>query len=507
MNEDLKIVKDTDEEITLTWNTNDLANRYNVLLLDSDFNSIVYKEIETNYITIDKTKLNNIIGLKIEYLKYNEELNKSFVVGNSNTYLFAFRTQLKELIISSIKSYNGITMSFFSKELYDLYKIYEYRSDGLHLYKETEDFQICGKEIKEKNKYVIEGYKKEKDEYKLRASSGIYTCKTKKVECKLKRPKISIIVPVYNSELFIARCIDSVLLSTFTKVELLLINDGKIIEWYQEKYPTIVKVTNKENEGVAFTRNKGIDLAIGEYIAFIDNDDLVHPYFYECLYTNAKEAKADVAISKTINRNDVYDYYVYFDYQPSRKGEKYFMYNYDEIIDVSEESKPKSMYFVAIWNKIIKASIAKGKYFDKQNYYEDQAYTRMIYSYCNRFIFCYDAYYLWDRRIQKTRGTQTNRYKSKNLDELHQYNIYILKANIYGFYYGNPKRTKRLANSFLRDAYFQLKEYRELDGGRLYDAYKEEVIKMNKITNLLKNEYLKKHNDAYNMVKKMLEEK
>ena len=94
----------------------------------------------------------------------------------------------------------------------------------------------------------------------------------------MKQPAISIIIPVYNAQKHIAKCIDSILEQDFTDFELLLLNDGSkddslsILNYYAA-IDERVKVVDKENEGVAKTRNKGITLAQGEYIMFVDNDD------------------------------------------------------------------------------------------------------------------------------------------------------------------------------------------------------------------------------------------
>lgn len=91
-------------------------------------------------------------------------------------------------------------------------------------------------------------------------------------------PKISIIVPVYNTEKYLARCIDSILAQTYTDFELILVNDGstdnsgKICDEYAQKDSRIV-VIHKKNGGVSSARNKGLDIAQGEWISFVDSDD------------------------------------------------------------------------------------------------------------------------------------------------------------------------------------------------------------------------------------------
>ena len=113
--------------------------------------------------------------------------------------------------------------------------------------------------------------------------------------------KITIIVPVYNSEKYISRCIDSILNQSFKDYELLIINDGskdgslKIIKDYEKKDKRI-KVIDQKNMGVAKTRNKGIKLASGEYIMFIDNDDYIENDYLKTYYDAIKDTDYDIVM-------------------------------------------------------------------------------------------------------------------------------------------------------------------------------------------------------------------
>lgn len=114
----------------------------------------------------------------------------------------------------------------------------------------------------------------------------------------MKNAKISIIVPIYNAEKTINRCIDSVLKQTYTNFELIIINDGsldksdKICENYARK-DSRIQVIHKKNGGVSSARNIGINLTTGEYITFIDSDDYILEHFLEHLIS----VKADLVVS------------------------------------------------------------------------------------------------------------------------------------------------------------------------------------------------------------------
>jgi len=104
-----------------------------------------------------------------------------------------------------------------------------------------------------------------------------------------KHPLISVIVPVYNVEKYLERCVKSILLQTYDRLEIILVNDGskdgsgKLCDELAKGDPRIV-VLHKENGGASSARNAGLDLAHGEYIGFVDSDDWIAPDMYEyCL--------------------------------------------------------------------------------------------------------------------------------------------------------------------------------------------------------------------------------
>lgn len=117
--------------------------------------------------------------------------------------------------------------------------------------------------------------------------------------------KVSIIIPAYNVEKYIAKCLDSVCNQTLKEIEIIVLNDGstdntgRIIEEYKEKDSRIIYIYH-ENIGVGATRNKGVDIAQGEYIGFVDPDDTVNLDMFEKMYIAAKQYEADV-ISCNIN--------------------------------------------------------------------------------------------------------------------------------------------------------------------------------------------------------------
>lgn len=117
----------------------------------------------------------------------------------------------------------------------------------------------------------------------------------------MPQPTISIIVPVYNVEPYLRKCIDSILAQTFKDFELILIDDGSpdqsgvILDEYAKK-DSRTRVIHKENGGVSSARNAGIDIAQGEFIAFVDPDDTIDKNMYKILYDSILHFQVDIVV-------------------------------------------------------------------------------------------------------------------------------------------------------------------------------------------------------------------
>lgn len=153
-------------------------------------------------------------------------------------------------------------------------------------------------------------------------------------------PTISVIIPVYNTEKYLHRCIDSILAQTFTNFELLLVDDGstdnsgKICDEYAKK-DSRVRVFHKENGGVSSARNVGLDNARGEWIAFVDSDDWIEHTMYKSLYDKVILESADIAYCEMRM--------VYEDKDEIYKGAKY---------EVDKISMLQN-YIVSVWTCLV----------------------------------------------------------------------------------------------------------------------------------------------------------
>lgn len=112
---------------------------------------------------------------------------------------------------------------------------------------------------------------------------------------------VSVIIPIYNTEKYLAKCLESVISQSLESLDIICIIDGSpdnslaIAEHYSKK-DSRVRIVNKKNEGVSAARNDGIELARGEYIFFLDSDDYIDAHFFEYFYENAKKNDSDVVI-------------------------------------------------------------------------------------------------------------------------------------------------------------------------------------------------------------------
>ena len=117
--------------------------------------------------------------------------------------------------------------------------------------------------------------------------------------------KISIIVPVYRAEKYLNRCVDSILSQTYTALEVILVDDGSpdqsgaMCDGYAKK-DSRVKVIHQKNRGVAAARNRGLDMAAGDYITFVDSDDYIDPDMYLSMIRIIREYDCDVVMCDCI---------------------------------------------------------------------------------------------------------------------------------------------------------------------------------------------------------------
>lgn len=208
--------------------------------------------------------------------------------------------------------------------------------------------------------------------------------------------KISVIIPVYNVENYLAECLDSVCAQTLNDLEIICINDGStdkssdILADYAKK-DSRIKVITQELKGVSAARNVGIKAALGEYIAFVDSDDRISENFYEVLYTAAIKENADICGCgfKIIKKN---------------KEKKRLKYNKSgEAYSLNEKFKLFGMpLYNYVWNKIYKRQMLldAGVYFEEGRIHEDRVWSCLIMKASGKAIVVPDVWYFYRLRQQ-----------------------------------------------------------------------------------------------------------
>ncbi|MGL5693368.1 MAG: bifunctional glycosyltransferase/CDP-glycerol:glycerophosphate glycerophosphotransferase, partial [Peptostreptococcaceae bacterium] len=218
----------------------------------------------------------------------------------------------------------------------------------------------------------------------------------------MSTPKISIIIPVYNVEDYIGLTIESLLNQTLKEIEIILIDDGStdnskdIISRYADKYKNI-KVMFQQNSGPSKARNKGIKEATGEYIVFVDSDDLLPEDSLEIRYNTAVNENAEVVIGGTYK----------FDSKRKWPMKKHFLGNEEKDIRTSDDI----LWTVGPCNKIFKTSLIRNiKFPENIKYAEDQVFVMEAYLKANKIYSVNETIYLY-----RMRETESNHSLSQQI--------------------------------------------------------------------------------------------
>ena len=190
-------------------------------------------------------------------------------------------------------------------------------------------------------------------------------------------PKVSVIVPVYNTEAYLEKCLDSLANQTLKDIEILIVNDGspdnsqKIIDNYTEKYPNF-KGFIKENGGISDARNFGIQRATGMYIGFVDGDDYAEPEMFEKLYNKAISEIFDVVVC---------------DVNLIENNKKSLISSLVSNDIYTKEDMKKQMVniYPSAWNKLYKRDLFNNEvYFKKGVWFEDVEFLYRLFPYINK---------------------------------------------------------------------------------------------------------------------------
>lgn len=215
-------------------------------------------------------------------------------------------------------------------------------------------------------------------------------------------PEISIIVPVYNVEEYLSRCIDSILNQTFTAFELILVDDGStdnsglICDEYK-KIDSRIKVIHKENGGLSSARNSGLNIASGEYVAFVDSDDLIDRNMIELMINCANNNDADIVSCSYIEfKNEMKLFGI------NNNNNKYKERSFSNLEALEnyllEYNDINRKIDTVVWNKIYRKKLFKDVCFPVGKIYEDGYVTYKLLYKANKVIYLDVPLYFYFKR-------------------------------------------------------------------------------------------------------------
>lgn len=205
-------------------------------------------------------------------------------------------------------------------------------------------------------------------------------------------PKVSIIVPIYNVERYLDRCLNSLLNQTLHDIEIILVDDGSpdncpnLCDEYAQK-DSRIKTIHKKNGGLSDARNAGLNMAIGEYVAFVDSDDYTSIEAYETLYNKAIETDADIVYAGFKMQNSDGTDHKCFVLDQTWKNQEVILFLKSMIFD----NKPDSdTIWMSVWNGIYKRTIIEQneiRFLSERVYLsEDIIFHTMLIPLCEKIV-------------------------------------------------------------------------------------------------------------------------
>lgn len=191
---------------------------------------------------------------------------------------------------------------------------------------------------------------------------------------------ISIIVPVYNMEKYLERCVNSILAQTYDKIEIILVDDGstddsaQMCDEYAQK-DTRIKVVHKKNGGLSDARNAGLDVASGGFIGYVDSDDWIEPDMYERMHTACVSNNAQIAVCRYMCENEGADTDKGQEKNESDESDEIVKLSRDELLRIYICGHDKYVIYNSVWSKLFRRDIVEGVLFPKGRNSEDIMYT------------------------------------------------------------------------------------------------------------------------------------
>ena len=326
-------------------------------------------------------------------------------------------------------------------------------------------------------------------------------------------PKVSVILPIYNVEKYLRKCLDSVINQTLKDIEIICVNDRStdecenIILEYAKKDGRIKIINNEKNCGIGFSRNIGISESSGEYISFIDSDDYIEKDYIEILYNTAIKNEADIVFTNNINivRDKIIKPYYHNRIniwkKKFKKNEIWREGISDFNVDTPQKENTPEYPLVSTVNKIFKKDFIKKNNLEFQNYIiaEDTEFFYKYLLYSPKKFYNNDAKYYYVQRksslvhsIEKDNRTVSDAlsafkniytiYKEKKIELLKDANYY--NFNSFLFIFNNYNADNK--NEFYKKCHDLMKELNvEIDKDKHpFEAYSCQIMKTNEDYNI-----------------------
>lgn len=261
-------------------------------------------------------------------------------------------------------------------------------------------------------------------------------------------PKVSIIVPIYNVEKYLDRCMESLLNQTLKDIEIIMVDDGspdncpKKCDDYAKKDGRI-KVVHKKNAGLGLARNSGLEVATGEYVAFVDSDDFTDIDAYRSLYDKAQETHADVVYAGFIMQNSDQTESECFVLDKEWKGNEIIGFLKSLIFDTLPD---KETIWMSVWNGIYKREIIEKnniRFLSEREYLsEDVLFHTMLLPLCEKIVcipktfyhYCYNGTSLTHCNFKHEKIVSNIKLYEKLIEVSHQYKLEELDEAISLFF-------------------------------------------------------------------------
>ena len=233
--------------------------------------------------------------------------------------------------------------------------------------------------------------------------------------------KITVIVPVYNVENYLNKCLDSLINQTYKNLEIIVINDGstdnsgKICQEYAQKDNRIIYI-EKENGGQSEARNMGLDRMTGSYVTFVDSDDWVEPDYVEVLYNKLIEYQADIAVGNYYSYNEqegIFYFHIF--------GNSYYEKVYDNVSifeNFYESEHMKNFALICVGGKLYKSDLFRELRFEVGKLGEDGYLNQKIYLLAEKTIYLNAGLYAYRQREGSSSRSWTEKWMHALVDAM-----------------------------------------------------------------------------------------